>query len=89
MTAALVIEQQALRGHFFTKIDKFLLERVELPEFHCKAVLGSFLVQSRPTFAPHGDVCLTVSRRFLTIFADLKLDGALHTATTNDINWPQ
>ena len=58
MTAALVIEQQALRGHFFTKIDKLPLDRIELPEFHCKAVPGSFLVQSRLTFVPHGDVCL-------------------------------
>jgi hypothetical protein len=56
----LVIEQQALRGHFFTKIDKLPLERIELPEFHCKAVPGSFLVQSRPTFGPHGAGWLTV-----------------------------
>jgi hypothetical protein len=79
MTAALLIEQQALRGHFFTKIDKLLLERVQLPEFHCKAVPGSFLVQS-PLFLGHGDVCLTVSRRFLTTFVDLKPHGALYRA---------
>ena len=57
MTAALVIEQQALRGHFFTKINKLLLERVQLPEFHCKAVPGSFLVQSRPIFGPRRRLC--------------------------------
>jgi hypothetical protein len=42
MDAALVIKQEALREHSFTKNRQLLLERTELPRVHCKATLAQF-----------------------------------------------